>query len=141
LFDEAESLMEKEQATADLEEESETINYQRKKPVRKPLPKNLPREEIIHDVEPEEKQCDCGCEKQRIGEEVSEQLEVIPASIKVVAHVRPKYACNRCDNEVAIATIIPAKAYCKFKPCGLYHHQQIPGPLTTVSTRADVETP
>lgn len=103
LFDEAESLIEEETSEAGSEDDSETITYLRKKPSRKPLPKNLPREEIIHDVEPEEKQCECGCEKKRIGEEVSEQLEVIPASIKVVAHIRPKYACNRCDNEVVIA--------------------------------------
>jgi transposase len=101
LFDEAEHIKEEEQA--DLDNESETITYQRKKPVRKALPKNLPREEVIHDVEPSEKQCECGCEKKKIGEEVSEQLEVIPASIKVIAHIRPKYACNRCDNKVTIA--------------------------------------
>ena len=41
--------------------------------------------------------------KQRIGEEVTEQLEIIPAVLKVIAHVRPKYACNRCDEGVSIA--------------------------------------
>ena len=33
--------------------------------------------------------------KQRIGEEVTEQLEYVPAKLSVIAHVRPKYACNR----------------------------------------------
>ena len=102
LFDESEHLTE-EAPDEMVSEEVETISYQRKKPSRKPLPKDLPREEIIHDVTPEEKQCTCGCEKKKIGEEVSEQLEVIPASIKVVAHIRPKYACNRCDENVVIA--------------------------------------
>jgi len=102
LFDESEHLAE-EASDETVLEEVETISYQRKKPSRKPLPKDLPREEIIHDVTPEEKQCACGCEKKKIGEEVSEQLEVIPASIKVIAHVRPKYACNRCDENVVIA--------------------------------------
>ena len=41
--------------------------------------------------------------KQRIGEEVTEQLEYIPAKLSVIAHVRPKYACNRCDETVSIA--------------------------------------
>ena len=61
LFDEAESLIEEETSEAGSEDDSETITYLRKKPSRKPLPKNLPREEIIHDVETEEKQCECGC--------------------------------------------------------------------------------
>ena len=43
--------------------------------------------------------------KQRIGEEVTEQLEFVPAKLTVIAHVRPKYACNRCDEGVSIATM------------------------------------
>jgi transposase len=37
------------------------------------------------------------------GEEVTEQLDIIPAQLKVLQHVRPKYACNRCDEGVSIA--------------------------------------
>jgi transposase len=51
----------------------------------------------------QEKRCACGCTKQRIGEEVTEQLEIIPAQLKVITHVRSKYACNRCDEQVSIA--------------------------------------
>jgi hypothetical protein len=50
--------------------------------------------------------------KQRIGEEVTEQLEIIPAVLKVIAHVRPKYACNRCDEGVSIASM-PKKSHVK----------------------------
>ena len=103
LFDEAEAHTDAE--PNDSSDTTETITYKRKKPTRKPLPKDLPREQVIHDVDESEKQCDCGCEKQRIGEEISEQLEVIPASVKVIQHVRPKYACNRCDSGVSIATM------------------------------------
>ncbi len=99
LFDEAEQ----EAEIKAPEEEKEVISYERKKAKRKPLPTTLPREEIIHDISEADKICDCGYEKKNIGEEVSEQLEVIPASMKVVAHIRPKYACNRCDASVAIA--------------------------------------
>jgi transposase len=100
LFDEAESEAKEAEPVV---EEKETITYDRNKPKRKPLPKELPREEITHDITDSEKICICGCEKKHIGEEISEQLEVIPASIKVIAHIRPKYACNKCDSKVDIA--------------------------------------
>lgn len=99
-FDEAESI----EATAlPQEENTVTVTYTRKKPVRRPLPEHLPREVIEHDIAEEEKRCACGCMKQRIGEEVTEQLEYVPAKLSVIAHVRPKYACNRCDEAVSIA--------------------------------------
>lgn len=100
-FDEANSV-----PTEELPKEENTtitVTYTRSKPKRRPLPDNLPREVIEHDVAEHGKQCACGCLKQRIGEEITEQLEVIPAQLKVIQHVRPKYACNRCDEGVAIA--------------------------------------
>ncbi len=80
--------------------EPETIvveKHTRKKTGRKPLPDNLPREEIIHDIPEDEKVCACGCQLTRIGEEVSEQLHVEPAKFKVIRHIRPKYACRNCE--------------------------------------------
>ena len=100
-FDEADSV-----PTEELPKEEDntiTVTYTRNKPKRRPLPDNLLREVIEYDVPEHEKQCACGCLKQRIGEEVTEQLEVIPAQLKVIQHVRPKYACNRCDEGVVIA--------------------------------------
>ena len=68
---------------------------------RRPLPKDLPRKRVEHDVSAEEKICaECGCDKKRIGEETSEQLEYIPASLYVIEHVRPKYACPQCQGHV-----------------------------------------
>ena len=87
------------------EENTVTITYTRNKPKRRTLPDDLPREVIEHDIPEQGKQCACGCLKQRIGEEVTEQLEIIPAQLKVIAHVRPKYACNRCDEGVSIASL------------------------------------
>ncbi len=53
-------------------------------PVRKPLPKDLPRKSLVDDVTPEETSCpECGADKKRIGEEVSEQLEYVPARFTV----------------------------------------------------------
>jgi len=99
-FDEAESV---ETTELPKDENTITVTYTRKKPVRRPLPEHLPREVIEHDLAEEEKICSCGCMKQRIGEEVTEQLEYAPAKLTVIAHVRPKYACNRCDERVSIA--------------------------------------
>lgn len=100
LFDEADSVPVEERPE---EENTITITYTRNTPKRRVLPDNLPREVIEHDIPDVDKQCACGCLKQRIGEEVTEQLEVIPAQLKVIQHVRPKYACNHCDENVSIA--------------------------------------
>lgn len=72
-------------------------SHSRKKPGRRPLPEDLPRIEILHDLEDGEKICACGCELSRIGEEVSEQLDIVPARIQVLRHIRPKYACRQCE--------------------------------------------
>ena len=71
--------------------------HRRKKPGRRPLPADLPRVEVLHDLEDGEKICACGCELRRIGEEVTEQLDIVPARIQVQRHVRPKYACPQCE--------------------------------------------
>jgi transposase len=64
---------------------------------RAKLPEHLPRVEIEHDLTDAQKKCPCcGVERARIGSEVSEQLEFVPASFKVLKHVRFKYACNTC---------------------------------------------
>ena len=64
---------------------------------RKPFPDDLPRETIEH--LPTDTRCPCcGGAFKPLGEEVSEMLEYIPASFKVIRHVRPKLACARCDH-------------------------------------------
>ena len=90
LFNEVEEIVEEVKA------EQQSISVPRKKPVRKPLPKDLPREQVIHDID--DKICDCcGGELHKMGEDKSEKLEFIPAQIKVIEHIRPKYACRHCD--------------------------------------------
>ncbi|OFC69250.1 IS66 family transposase [Alteromonas confluentis] len=95
LFNEAEEL------TADVETpEQETISYTRNKPKRKPLPEDLPREVIVHDIPDEDKVCGCCAGTLHcIGEDKSEKLQFIPAQVKVIEHVRPKYACRTCEKE------------------------------------------
>jgi len=71
--------------------------HRRRKRGRKPLPADLPRVEILHDIPEEQKVCACGQPLVRIGQEVCEKLDIIPAQVKVLRHVRPKYACHRCE--------------------------------------------
>jgi transposase len=60
------------------------------------LPDHLPRETKIH--EPAHKNCpDCGGKLEKLGEDVSEMLEYVPACFKVIRHVRPKLNCRKCD--------------------------------------------
>jgi transposase len=73
------------------------------KPVRKPLPAHLPREEVM--LAPAHACCpDCGGALKRLGEDVAEMLEYVPARFKVIRQVRPKLACTRCE------TIVQAEA-------------------------------
>lgn len=64
----------------------------RQKPKRAPLPPQFPRT-VIH-YEPENTQCTCGCQLQRIGEDVSEKLDYTPGVFTVEQHVRGKWACR-----------------------------------------------
>jgi transposase len=93
LFNEAEVLV-REKA----EEEPLVVpEHTRRRPRRKPLPEDLPRVEVIHDIEEVQKVCACGAHLSRIGEEVSEKLDIVPAKIQVIRHIRYKYACKNCE--------------------------------------------
>ena len=78
---------------------TQTDSKRRSRPARKPLPEDLPREVVTH--LPAHNCCpDCGGALRQFGEDVSEQLERIPASFKVIRHVRPKFACAGCERVV-----------------------------------------
>jgi len=74
---------------------------------RKPLPPELPRIREEHDLTDSEKVCSCGCLMDKIGEEISEQLEIIPAKVQVIQHVRFKYACRDCEEGIKTAPLPP----------------------------------
>ncbi|CCO22268.1 IS66 family transposase [Maridesulfovibrio hydrothermalis] len=96
LFDEAEFVCE----LPSSEQEPEVVQvpaHCRAKKGRKHISESIPREEIVHDIPAEEKICACGCELIRIGEVVSEKLDYVPAKIRVLRHIRPKYACKKCE--------------------------------------------
>ena len=72
------------------------------KPKRKPLPEHLPRDSVEH--LPADCCCpDCGGALKKLGEDVAEVLEYVPASFRVIRHVRPKLACTACDSIVQAA--------------------------------------
>ena len=92
------ALDEKQQCVAELEAHVAAATSAKKEAhrARHPLPAHLPRETIEH--LPQAQCCpDCGGHLKRLGEDVSEQLEYVPASFRVIRHVRPKLACTKCD--------------------------------------------
>ena len=66
------------------------------------LPEHLPRVEQV--LEPHSTRCPCGCgEMTRIGEDRTERLDIVPAQLRVLVTVRPKYACRVCEEGVTQA--------------------------------------
>ena len=89
-------LEELETRQAERAEATPTTTPPKNKPTRSPLPEHLARE--VHTHLPQEDACrECGGELRKLGEDVAEMLEYIPASFKVIRHVRPKLCCTRCD--------------------------------------------
>lgn len=71
---------------------------------RQALPRELPRETLTHDLPEADKVCPCcGKVRQVIGEERSEQLDIVPAKLKVIEHIRLKYACRDCEQSPTTA--------------------------------------
>jgi transposase len=108
LFNEAEQLLEA-ATPQDLEEETLAVPaHTRTKGGRRPLPSWMERVEIVHDLPEAEKVCaHDGTALVEISRETSEQLEFIPATARVLVHVRPKYGCPHCKAGVRIASLPP----------------------------------
>ena len=70
--------------------------FERRKPARRALPDHLPRERIVY---PRPAACPCcgGATLRKIGEDVTETLELIPRQWKVIQHVREKFSCRSCE--------------------------------------------
>src|SRR5699024_3045574 len=87
---------------AAIEQELETLSPTpqrgqppRSHPGRQHLPEALPRIDIHH--EPHDTTCSCGCQRKRIGEDVTEKLDYVPGVARVERHIRGKWACRQCD--------------------------------------------
>jgi transposase len=106
LFNEAEALA---QAAQSAPERILIPAHERRKRGRKRLLPDLPRVEVLHDLADHEKVCaQHGTALERIGEEISEQLDYKPAQVRVIRHIRPKYSCPCCRRGVQIAPAPPA---------------------------------
>ncbi len=94
LFDEAEV----EALAGDEAEPDETVEipaHTRKKRGRKKLPDTLPRVDVVYELPAEDQRCPHdGQSLAEIGEVVSEQLDIVPAKIQVIRHIRKQYACQ-----------------------------------------------
>ncbi len=79
---------------------TETITYTRRKTKfcgRKLDTSKLLREQRIYDLSDAEKICVCGCQFEKIGEDIAEQIEHMPEQLKVIEHVQIKYTCRQCE--------------------------------------------
>ena len=84
------------ESVADSVKPDETVKPRGK---RRPLPEHLQREVVTHS--PATDGCpQCGGSLRQFGEDVTEQVEYIPESFRVIRHVRPKFACSGCDKVV-----------------------------------------
>ena len=111
LFDEVEQesivVEESDEDTSHSVEEGSKAPEKKKRSGRKPLPANLPRERREHDLSDEEKQCPIhNVALARIGEKIREELEIIPAKVKVIEHVTFSYKCTCCSTNDETTKII-----------------------------------
>jgi transposase len=107
IFNEAEALAAKgSEVASEPAPDVEVKGHRRRgKPKRVALPADLPREDVVIELSAEERRCPEGHELKEIGEDISEQLDVIPAQIKVIRTIRKKYACPHCEGHVKRAPL------------------------------------
>jgi len=94
-LNEAEIIAEDEVDQADADESHIDVkpHKRRSKNKRKPIPEHLARVDVSHELDEQERQCSCGGLLERIGEDVHEQLSIIPRQYFVERHIRGRYAC------------------------------------------------
>jgi transposase len=83
------------EATAGIPEMVAVASFSRRRPARRPLPAHLPRERIVYPA-PSACPC-CGGTLRKIGEDITETLELVPRQWKVIQHVREKFSCRACE--------------------------------------------
>src|SRR3954454_1167533 len=98
-FEELESSASEDEIAAEraVAKTTNVVAFTRKRPARQPFPEHLPRERV---VEPGPTACLCcgGTRLRKLGEDVTETLEVIPRQWKVIQHVREKFTCRECES-------------------------------------------
>ena len=88
------------------ESATEVAAHRRARAKRAPLPETLERVDIEHRLEDSERTCPHhGVELERFGEVVSEQLDIVPAKMRVLRHIRGKYHCPCCEGHLRTAAM------------------------------------
>jgi transposase len=104
LFNEAEVEAASQSEVANEPDDAAPSSAPRKRSGKRALPAELERIEVRHELAPHERLCPHdGAELEAIGEETSEQLDIVPAKVRVLRHVQVKYACRRCRDHLATA--------------------------------------
>jgi transposase len=135
LFNEAESSAQAAPEIADDQPDSTDLTDHTRTPGkkrgRKKLPAHLERVRVEHDLPEAGKVCSC-CRSalHRMGEDVTEQLHIVPAQVSVLQHVRFKYACRHCERHATACQIVTSPM-----PA-----QPIPGSIASASTVATILT-
>src|SRR6267143_1584042 len=97
-FEELESSASEDEIAAErvVSKTANVVAFTRKRPARQPFPEHLPRERV---VEPGPATCQCcgSARLRKLGEDITETLEVIPRQWKVIQHVREKFTCRDCE--------------------------------------------
>ena len=112
LFDEMGDLTVEEAKAVDAVEAQIQITAHTRKKTRKSrkLSEAFPREEKHYDLPASEKRCHCGAALKPIGEAISEQVDIIPAQIKVIKHIQHKYACSQYEEHGVVVAKKPRQA-------------------------------
>lgn len=102
LFDDLDDFPENELLTNEelegLKEENILVKaYKRRKCGRKKIDENYERIPVYHDIPESEKICGCGAKLVKVGEKVTERVNIIPEKIYVEQHIYPVYACRKCE--------------------------------------------
>ena len=112
LFDEAESLAETSTEAQDIapipSEPTEPVEKAKPRGKRAPLPTELARVDVMHDVPEADRTCPCGTPMLVIGQDVSEQLDIVPMQVRVLRHIRLRYGCA-ASVHAPITAALPAQ--------------------------------
>ena len=74
---------------------------------RVPLPSELPRVDVVHELAESERLCACGTPMVEIGQDITEQLDIVPMKIQVLRHIRKRYACPDASQAPVTAPLPP----------------------------------
>ena len=124
---------------------TEVAAHRRARPVRPPLPDTLERVDIEHELAQSERTCPHhGVELERFAEVVSEQLDIVPAKVRVLRHIRGKYRCPSCEGHLRTAPMPAqplAKSFAKPRAARLHRHGEVRRWVGAVSPAATVRAP